>query len=136
MKIGERWFTLLSAEELSCRVGMMDEFKNRQLGAPLIVLGNRPEPPEMNRYATDQVPDHQLVFVDVSHALRERSFIPPNVKESETPENWTKGITFGWSDAFERMSDRAVIGVDETLAFAEHGFPSWYVIGGTRQWAA
>lgn len=135
-KIKERWFTILAGEDISNKIGMMDEFKRREQGQPLIVLMNRPEPREMERYVTDEVPDHQAVFVDTSHAIRHRSFIPPMIEQGLRPQNWTRGITYGWSDTFERMADRAVVGVDETLLFSERGFPDWFVIGGARQWAA
>ncbi len=134
-RIKERWFTVVAGETISGKIGMMDEFKRRDMGQPLIVLGNRPEPREMKRFVVD-MPNHQALFVDTSHALRHRSFLPPLVQQSLQPQNLTEGVSFAWSDFFERIADRAVVAVDETLLLSEYGFPSWFVVGGARQWVA
>jgi hypothetical protein len=86
----------------------------------------------MERYVSSEVPDNQVMLVDTNHALRQRVFIPMTVKESARPEDWTKGVTIGYSTAFERIGDKAAVVMDETKAYSGYGFPSWFVVGGYR----
>ena len=130
--IGEQWWDMVSGETSGNEVAMIDEFKLRYYGTPIIPIVNRPEPSAMDRYINIEVPDNQVLLLDDSHALRQRVFIPINVRQSDKPENWTSGVTIGYSSAFERIGDKACLIMDKTLKFSEHGFPDWFVVGGSR----
>lgn len=130
--LGERWFTVVSGETMGKKVGQIDEFKIRELGTPMVQIGNRPEPQNMSRWLSADVPDNQALLVDTSHAARQRVFIPLNIKQSDKPENWTQGVTVGYSSTFERLADKAVVVIDETKLFSGYGFPSWFTVGGSR----
>lgn len=130
--MGERWFTVISGEAMGNKIGQIDEFKVREYGQPLVQLANRPEPSNMNRWLSEDVPANQAVLVDNSHAVRQRVFIPLNIKQADKPENWTQGVTVGYSTTFERLGDKAVVAIDETKAFSGYGFPSWFTVGGSR----
>ena len=131
--LGERWYTLISGEVMGNKIGLLDEFKIRENGTPLVTLANRPEPTNMARWISSEIPDNQALLVDTSHAVRQRVFIPLNVRQSDKPENWTEGVTVGYSSTFERLADKAVVALDETKAFSTYGFPSWFTVGGFRQ---
>lgn len=131
--LGERWYTLISGEVMGNKIGLIDEFKIRENGTPLVTLANRPEPTNMARWISEEIPDNQALLVDTSHAIRQRVFIPLNVRQSDKPENWTEGVTVGYSSTFERLADKAVVAIDETKAFSSYGFPSWFTVGGFRQ---
>ena len=133
--IGEDWFTLVSGEAMGNKIGNIDEFKERQVGTPLVQIVNRPEPSNVPRYINSEVPDNQVLIVDTSHAVRQRVFIPLHVRQAERPENWTQGVTIGYSSTFERVGDKACLVLDESLAFADHGFPSWLTVGGVRPYS-
>ena len=130
--VGEDWFSVVSGEAMGNKIGSIDEFKERQIGTPLVQIFNRPEPSSVPRYVNSEVPANQILLVDTSHAVRQRVFIPLHVRQADRPENWTQGITIGYSSAFERVGDKAALVVDESLAFADHGFPSWFIVGGVR----
>lgn len=130
--LGERWFSVISGETMGNAIGALDEFKIRRYGTPMVQIGNRPEPSNMNRWVSADIPDHQALLVDTSHAVRQRVFIPLNVRQSDKPENWTQGVTVGYSTTFERLADKAVVAIDETKAFASYGFPTWFTVGGSR----
>jgi len=130
--IGERWFSVVSGEEMSNKLAAIDEFKVRQTGTSQVVLANRPEPYQIDRYISPSVPDHQIMLVDRSHALRQRNFIPVRVDKSFKPETWERGLVIGYQSGYERVADKAVVMIDETLAYADHQFPSWFSIGGVR----
>ena len=130
--LGELWFTVLSGETMGVKLGLIDEFKVKETGASLVTIANRPEPQNMNRWLSEDVPEHQALLVDTSHAVRQRVFVPLNVMQSSRPENWTSGVTVGYSSTFERLADKALVAIDETLLFSEYGFPTWFTIGGNR----
>lgn len=130
--LGERWFTVISGETMGNKIGQIDEFKVREYGTPLVTIANRPEPQNMNRWLSEDVPANQALLVDNSHAVRQRVFIPLNIKQADKPENWTQGVTVGYSTTFERLADKAVVAIDETKAFSGYGFPSWFTVGGSR----
>jgi hypothetical protein len=130
--IGERWFAVVSGEEMSNKLAAIDEFKIRQTGTSQVTLANRPEPYQIDRYISPSIPDHQIMLVDTSHALRQRNFIPIRVDKSFKPESWERGLVVGYQSGYERVADKGVIIIDETLDFASHGFPTWYSVGGTR----
>lgn len=130
--LGEDWFVMVSGESMGNKISAIDEFKERQIGNPQVTIVNRPEPATMERYVSSEVPASQVMLVDTNHALRQRVFIPMTVKESARPEDWTKGVTIGYSTAFERIGDKAVVVMDETEAYSAYGFPSYFVVGGYR----
>lgn len=130
--LGEKWFTVISGESMGNKIGDIDEFKIRQYGTPAVELANRPEPNNMNRWVSEDVPDNQALLVDTSHAVRQRVFIPLNIKQADKPENWTQGVTVGYSTTFERLADKAVVAIDESKLFSGYGFPSWFTVGGSR----
>lgn len=130
--IGEDWFVMVSGEAMGNKISAIDEFKERQVGSPQITIVNRPEPATMERYVSSEIPANQVMLVDTSHALRQRVFIPMTVKESARPEDWTKGVTIGYSTAFERIGDKSVVVMDDTKIYSGYGFPSYFVVGGYR----
>jgi hypothetical protein len=130
--LGERWYTMISGETMGNSIGLIDEFKIRETGTPQIILANRPEPSNMDRWISEDIPDDQVLLCDTSHAVRQRVFIPLNVRQSDKPENWTQGVTIGYSSTFERLADKAVVSIDQGEAFSGNGFPSWFTIGGSR----
>ncbi|MFA6221454.1 MAG: hypothetical protein WC647_03995 [Desulfomonilaceae bacterium] len=131
--IGERYFTIVAGEEMSNKLAAIDEFKERQVGTSQVALVNRPEPSQVERYVSPHVPDNQLIVVDTSHALRQRNFIPITVDRTFRPESWERGIVIGYQSGYERVADKAVVIIDETKAYADYQFPSWFVVGGYRQ---
>lgn len=131
--IGENWFTMVSGELMGRLVSLLDEFKIKEIGTARIQAVNSPEPQFMNRFVSGAVPDNQILFLDESHALRQRVFFPISVVESDHPEDWTKGVTIAYSTIFERIGDKAAIIIDQSKSFQEHGFPGWYQVGGVRQ---
>lgn len=130
--IGEAWWTVVAGEDMGNLIGNITEFKERQVGSPLVTIVSRPEPVNMPRHISAEVPENQLLLVDTSHAVRQRVFIPLHMKQADHPENWTRGITLGYSSCFERIGDKACVVLDQTLDFASNAFPSWFTIGGVR----
>lgn len=130
--IGENWFTMVSGEQMGRLVSLLDEFKVKEVGSARVQAVNSPEPQFMNRFVNQAVPENQILFVDESHAMRQRVFFPISLVESDHPENWTRGLTIAYSTVFERIADKATIIVDQSKSFQEHGFPSWYRVGGVR----
>ena len=130
--IGEIWWTVVAGEGMGNMISNIDEFKVRQAGTPLVSIVTRPEPANMARHISAEVPENQLLLVDTTHAVRQRVFIPIHVKEADHPENWTRGITIGYSSCFERIGDKACVVVDQSLDFTSNGFPSWFTVGGSR----
>lgn len=133
--IGEKWFTMVAGLRSGNKIGLIPEFKLRYLGTPIVKIANSPEPGQMDRFVNQEVSDGQIIFVDTSHALRHRTFFPINIRNSSFPENWTEGLTIGYSTTFERVGDKACFILDESLSFADHGFPSWFTIGGVRPYS-
>ena len=130
--LGERWHTVISGEAMGIKIGQIHEFQVRETGTPLVQIVNRPEPQNMNRWVSEDVPEHQVLLVDTSNAVRQRVFIPLNVMQSEKPENWTQGVNVGYSTIFERLGDKALVAIDESKAFSGYGFPTWFAIGANR----
>ncbi len=130
--IGENWATFVAGEDMSQKISCIDEFKEPRTGKSLVVLQNKPEPAVMNRFVSPKMPSSQILLVDWSHALRQRVFIPLRIDRSFKPENWTEGITIGYVTGYERVADKACMVIDESLAFADHGFPEWFTVGGVR----
>jgi hypothetical protein len=130
--IGENWATFVAGEDMSQKISTIDEFKEPRTGKSLVVLQNKPEPAVMNRFVSPKMPSSQILLVDWSHALRQRVFIPLRIDRAFKPENWTEGVTIGYVTGYERVADKACVVIDESLAFADHGFPSWFTVGGVR----
>ena len=130
--IGERWFSVIAGEDMSNKIAGIDEFKERQVGTPQVQLVNRPEPSQIDRFVSAQVPDNQIVLLDKTHCLRQRNFIPLRIDKSFKPENWIHGITIGYQSAFERVADKAVVILNETLSYNDYPFPTWFTVGGVR----
>ncbi len=130
--IGENYFSVIANEDTMNQVGQIDEFRERQYGTPMVSMVNRPEPSSIDRFVSSQVPDNQVILMDRSHAMRQRVFIPIRVDRGFKPETWEHGLTIGYHSGYERVADKAVVVIDETLPFADNGFPSWFTVGGTR----
>lgn len=130
--IGENWATFVAGEDMSQKIASIDEFKEPRTGKSQVVLQNKPEPSVMNRFVSPKMPSSQVLLVDWSHALRQRVFIPLRIDRSFKPEDWTEGVTLGYVTGFERVADKACLVIDESLAFADHGFPEWFTVGGSR----
>lgn len=131
-EIGEQWFTLLYRRSMSVRVGSIEEFKKREYGTPKVVLKNSPEPEDMNRYISPEVPNSEVVLVDTRHCVRERVSIPFHIMDGDDIDHYAQKIAFVESSTFERVGEKACIGIDETLDIDDNPIPSWMEIGQHR----
>jgi hypothetical protein len=131
-EIGEQWFAMLYARSMSVKVGSIEEFKKREVGEPKVALRNSPEPDEMDRYISPEVPNDQVILVDTSHCVRERVSIPFHIMEAEKIENYSKAVAFVESYTFEKIGEKSCIGIDQTLDIDAAAIPSWFELGQSR----
>jgi hypothetical protein len=131
-EIGEQWFTMLHNRSMSVTIGSIEEFKRRESGTPKVALKNSPEPDEMDRYVSPEVPDDQEILVDTSHCVRERVSIPFHIKQAEKLENYSQAVAFIESYCFEKIGEKSCIGIDQTLDRETHPIPAWFELGESR----
>jgi len=131
-EIGQSYFSIITGENMAFTLGNIDEFRERQVGTPMVTLANGSEPSKVVRFVSSRVPANQVVLVDTGQALRQRVFIPIKIDKSFKPETWEQGVTIGYYTGFEKVGDKAVVVIDQSLPFADNGFPAWFTINGVR----
>jgi hypothetical protein len=134
--IREDWFTMLYGLEMHETVGDMKEFKRYYPGTPMVELTNNPQPALMNRFVTPGVPDNQIILMDDSHCVRERTSIPFHIMQEDDIDTYSHEIAFFESYVFEKVGEKSCLGMDVTLDRATHDIPSWYDLGQHRPLAA
>lgn len=125
-RLGRQFSSIIAGEAMAEDILELDEFKQKQQGAPLkSIVVNETLPSQSQLYVSAKVPAHQAILVDAALAavqLTSASLLVEGEKiVSKQIQGTYASITTGFANIFR---DARVI-IDETLDIAANDFPAF-----------
>ena len=126
-RLGRNATGLLSAEDAALKILNLDEFKLRQMGAPLKTLNVKTPIPQSSDYLLHgAMPSgDKLGFIDSTAALLKLNSTGLLVESERIASRQLNGTYVTITTGFAKLFRDAFIMLDGTAAFSGNGFPDW-----------
>lgn len=125
-RIGRVPNTIIGGEKSALATLDMDEFKKKTSGTPDAKLVMKtPIPSQTNYFIHGNVPDTQELILDPTSALIKFNAQPLKVESERIVSNQTEAFYASLTTGFAKLFRDASIIMDDDLAFASYGFPTF-----------
>lgn len=125
-RMGRMPSVMIGGENMALRTLMFDEFRTYVFGAPREKLDLKtPVPATTNYFVHGNVPANREIILDPSSSIIKMNVNPLLVESEKIVSNQTEAFYASMTLGFAKMFTEAAIMMDQTLDFAQNGFPTW-----------